>query len=253
VKIAAIQHDIVWEDAPATHAHVAPMLAAAAAGGARLAVLTEMFATGFSLHPERIAEPADGPTVSFLAEQAARHDMWAAGSISTLVPGGRPVNRFTFAGPGGEIVTYDKLHPFSFGGERERYDAGNERVQLVIDGVRVTPFVCYDLRFANAFWDLGPSTDVFVLCANWPGVRRSHWQALLRARAIEHLCYVVGVNRVGSGGDLDYVGDSAIIDPLGEYLAMGSQAETVLIADVNPAMVTSTRDRFRFLDDRRAF
>jgi predicted amidohydrolase len=253
MKVAAIQHDVVWEDASATHAHVAPMIAQAAAGGARLAVLTEMFASGFSMEVDRVAEPVDGPSTIFLLDQAALNNCWVAGSIATFVAEGRPRNRFTFAGPKGELVTYDKLHPFSFGGETDRYDSGDERVQLVIDEVRITPFVCYDLRFANAFWDLGPTTDAFVLCANWPAARRAHWQALLRARAIEHQCYVVGVNRVGNGGGLDYIGDSAIIDPLGETLVGAAITETVLIADIDPATVAATRARFRFIDDRRLF
>jgi predicted amidohydrolase len=253
MKIAAIQHDVTWEDAAATHRHVAPMIAQAAAGGARLAVLTEMFATGFSLDVARIAEPVDGPSTIFLLEQAALHQCWVAGSIPTVVPDGRPRNRFTFGGPDGELVIYDKLHPFSFGGETDHYDSGDERVQLVIDEVRITPFVCYDVRFANAFWDLAPTTDAFVLCANWPAVRRTHWQALLRARAIENQCYVVGVNRVGSGGGLDYIGDSAIIDPLGETLVGAAITETVLIADIDPATVAATRARYPFIHDRRHF
>ena len=98
---------------------------------------------------------------------------------------------------------------------------------------------------------LAPDTDLYVVVANWPSKRRLHWSTLLRARAIENQAYVVGVNRVGSGGGLDYSGDSAIIDPLGEILATGAGAETVLSAAVDPAHVASTREHFRFLQDRR--
>ena len=118
-------------------------------------------------------------------------------------------------------------------------------------GVRITPFVCYDLRFADDWWPLAPTTDLYLCCANWPEARRSHWTALLQARAIENQAYVVGVNRVGEGGGLAYSGDSRIFDPLGEMLAGAARTETVLLADIDAAEVAKVRERFRFLQDRR--
>jgi omega-amidase len=115
----------------------------------------------------------------------------------------------------------------------------------------VTPFVCYDLRFADEFWAMAEHTDCYVVVANWPSSRRAHWQALLVARAIENQAYVIGVNRVGEGGGLHYSGDSRIIDPLGEILAAGAGGETILLADVDPVVVAETRKRFPFLADRR--
>ena len=121
-----------------------------------------------------------------------------------------------------------------------------------VEGVRVSLFVCYDLRFADEFWAIARDTDCYVIPANWPEKRRDHWRTLLRARAIENLAYVVGANRVGSGGGVDYVGDSAIIGPFGEELADGAGAgETMLVADVDPEVVRKTRARFPVLDDRR--
>ena len=120
-----------------------------------------------------------------------------------------------------------------------------------LDGVRVSPFVCYDLRFADDFWALATTTDLYVVVANWPAPRREHWSTLLRARAIENQAYVVGVNRVGSADGLDYVGDSAIIDPLGNVLTSAWTEQTVLMADVDTDRVTATRERFPFLADRR--
>jgi predicted amidohydrolase len=98
---------------------------------------------------------------------------------------------------------------------------------------------------------MAPTTDLYLVPANWPEARRSHWMALLHARAIENQAYVAGCNRVGEGGGLRYVGDSRIVDPLGELLATGSQHETILYADIEPATVASVRDKFRFLPDRR--
>ena len=121
-----------------------------------------------------------------------------------------------------------------------------------IDGLRVTPFVCYDLRFADVFWRAAPDTDVYLVPANWPSPRREHWRTLLRARAIENQAYVVGVNRVGTAGDgTEHAGDSRIVGPTGELLATAAGVETVLVADVDAAEVAATRDRFRFMADRR--
>ena len=252
MKVAAVQHDVVWEDGPATTARLEPQVAAAAAAGARLVVLTEMFPTGFSMQPEAVAEPEDGPTTGWLRNQAAALGVWLAGSVPIRpAAGGRPVNRFLLAGPDGELEHYDKIHPFTYSGEQEHYAAGTRRVTFAVEGVRVTPFVCYDLRFADEFWAEAPGTDCYVVVANWPAARRAHWQALLVARAIENQAYVVGVNRVGEGGGLGYAGDSRIVDPLGEVLAAGAGGETILLAEVDPAVVAETRKRYPFLADRR--
>jgi predicted amidohydrolase len=253
VKVAAVQHDIVWEDPPANFARLEPMIAGAAANDARLVVLTEMYATGFSMDTERIAEPFDGPSAKFLQEQAASHAVWVCGSVPERQPGdARPSNCLVLAGPDGTVHRYRKIHPFSYSGEHERYDAGNQFATVEIEGVRLSLFVCYDLRFADEFWALAGDTDCYVIPANWPEQRRAHWRMLLRARAIENLAYVVGANRVGSGGGVNYVGDSAIIGPFGEELADGEGAgETVLYADVEPDTVRKTRERYPFLVDRR--
>ena len=251
MKVAAVQHDIAWEDPRATFGLVEPMIGAAAAAGARLVLLTEMFATGFSMATERIAEDPEGPSASFLIEQAARRDVWLCGSVPVRVAGEeRPYNQLVLAGPDGTVHRYEKIHPFSYGGEHERYAAGEKVITVDIDGVRVTPFVCYDLRFADGFWNVADSTDLYVIVANWPAARREHWKALLRARAIENQAYVVGVNRVGEGGGIAYAGDSRIIDPLGDVLVGASKTETVVIADVDPSVVQEVRGRYPFLRDR---
>ena len=252
MKVAGVQHDVVWEDRASTLARLEPQLAAAAGLGARLVVLSEMFPVGFSTEPERMAEPEDGPSTDFLRSQATALGVWLAGSVPiNPAGGGRSVNRFLLAGPHGELEHYDKIHPFSYSGEHEHYDAGTRRVTFSVEGVRVTPFVCYDLRFADEFWAEATGTDCYVVVANWPAARRAHWQALLVARAIENQAYVVGVNRVGEGGGLTYAGDSRIVDPLGEVLAGGAGGETILLADVDPVVVAETRKRYPFLADRR--
>jgi predicted amidohydrolase len=252
VTVAALQHDIVWEDRDATLARLAPQIADAAARGARLVVLTEMYATGFSMDTARIAEPEGGPSSEFLADQAVAHGIWVCGSVPEHVPGTPlPTNCLVLAGPAGERYRYHKIHPFTYAREHERYGAGTAPLTVDVERARVSLFVCYDLRFADEFWALANDTDLYVVVANWPAPRREHWRTLLRARAIENQAYVLGVNRVGAVRDLDHVGDSAIIDPLGRTLVEASIGEAVLTAEVTPQYVHEVRETLPFLRDRR--
>ena len=252
MRIAAVQHDIVWEDRTANFARLAPQVARAVGAGAELVLLTETFSTGFSMTPG-IGEPEGGPSAGFLAGQATEHGVWVGGTCPEVATGEQlPYNSFVLAGPDGTTHRYRKLHPFTHAGEHERFRAGEKPVTLEIAGLRVTPFVCYDLRFADVFWKAGPETDVYLVPANWPAARRQHWQTLLQARAIENQAYVVGCNRVGTAGDgTEHAGDSRIVSPMGELLATAAGVETIVVADVDAAEVTATRDRLRFLPDRR--
>jgi predicted amidohydrolase len=253
MRVAAIQSDIVWEDPRANFERLRPWVAAAAAAGARLVALPEMFACGFSMKTERVREPVGGPSASFLEEQARANGLWVCGSIPELPPGAdRPFNTLVLAGPRGQLHRYRKLHPFSFAREHEHYQAGTEHVTVDVEGLRCSLFVCYDLRFADEFWVRARDTDAYIVVANWPERRRHHWTTLLAARAIENQAYVIGVNRVGRGSDLDYSGDSRIIDPWGETLAAAAGAETMLVAEVDPAVVRDAREKFPVLADRRA-
>lgn len=252
MKIAAIQSDIAWEDPAANFERLRPHVAAAAAAGARLVVLPEMFACGFSMATERIREPEGGPSARFLAEQARQHGLWICGSVPEMPAGeGRPYNTLVLADPRGETTRYRKIHPFTFAREHEHYGAGKDHVTVDIEGLRCSLFVCYDLRFADEFWALADRTDAYIVVANWPERRRRHWSTLLQARAIENQAYVVGVNRVGHGNGLDYTGDSAIVDPWGELLATAAGAETMLLADLRPEVVRDAREKFPVLKDRR--
>jgi predicted amidohydrolase len=252
MRIAAVQHDIVWEDRDANFERLAPQVARAVGAGAELVLLTETFSTGFSMTPG-IGEPEDGPSSRFLLAQAAEHGVWTGGTCPEIADDGElPYNSFVLAGPDGTVHRYRKLHPFTHAGEHERFRAGEAPVTLEIGDVRITPFVCYDLRFGNVFWRAAPDTDVYLVPANWPSPRRLHWQTLLQARAIENQAYVVGCNRVGTAGDgTDHAGDSRIISPMGELLSTAAEAETLVLAEVDPRVVTATRDRLRFLPDRR--
>ena len=252
MRFGVVQHDIVWEDRDANYARLAPMVARAAGAGAEFVLLSETFSTGFTMTPG-MGEPEGGPSAQFLQSQAAEHGVWVAGSCPEVAPDGDlPYNSLVLAGPDGTVHRYRKLHPFTHGGEHERFRAGEKPVTVEVGGLRVTPFVCYDLRFADVFWSAALDTDVYLVTANWPAARRLHWQTLLQARAIENQAYVVGCNRVGTAGDgTEHTGDSRIVSPMGELLATAAGVETVLVADVDPAEVAATRERLQFLADRR--
>jgi predicted amidohydrolase len=250
--VAGLQTDTVWEDPPANFVRLAPRIAAVAAGGAELVVLPEMYACGFSMRTERTAEPVDGPSTEFLVRQAATHGVWVGGTLpERATPDDLPTNTFVLAGPDGTVHRYAKVHPFTYSGEDEHFAAGDRLVTVDVAGVRCSLFVCYDLRFADEFWALALDTDCYLVPANWPTSRREHWTALLRARAIENQAYVVGVNRVGRGGRLDYPGDSMIVDPLGQIVSAAAEVEGVVTAVVDPAVVADVRQDFPFLQDRR--
>ena len=256
LRIAALQHDIVWNDREANFARLAPKIAEAAAVGAGLVLCTETFSTGFVVDDPDLGEPEGGPSAQFLADRAAEHRVWVGGSCPEIPAGSdpadrRPANTFVLAGPDGTTHRYRKIHPFTYGGEDEHYRPGASFATVEIEGLRVSMFVCYDLRFADEFWRLALDTDVYLVPANWPAKRRRHWQALLQARAIENQAYVVGVNRVGEGGGIGYSGDSRIIDPLGDLLVTAGDIETMLVADISAAHVADTRAHFPFLRDRR--
>ena len=252
MRVAGVQFDIAWEDPTANFDKARRWIVAAKQAGARLVVLPEMFSCGFSMDTARVAEPPDGPSVAFLQATAAEHGLWLTGSVPERPPAeARPFNTMVLAAPDGGLHRYRKIHPFSYSEEHKHYGAGTEFVTVDVEGLRCTLFVCYDLRFADEFWACAQQTDCYLVIANWPKKRSQHFTALLRARAIENQAYVVGVNRVGTGGNLEYSGDSRIFDPMGTPLCTASETETLLIADVSAEVVAATRQRFPFLQDRR--
>lgn len=257
MRFAAVQHDIVWCDRRANFSHLAELVESAVARGAEFVLLSETFSTGFAVDSPDFAEEEGGPSSQFLTEQARRHGVWVAGSCPEIPKDStaddrRPANTLVVAAPDGTVHRYRKIHPFTFGGEDRHVRPGTDLVTITVGDLRVSLFVCYDLRFSDEFWQLARDTDVFLVPANWPEPRREHWMTLLRARAIENQAYVVGCNRVGSGGGLHYSGDSCIIDPYGDVLASQRYGEGVLLADVTAERVKEIRDRFRFLPDRRS-
>lgn len=252
MKVVAIQHDIAWADRDANFQHLEKLIRQAHHDGAEFIVLSEMFSTGFVVDQSDIGEPTGGPSSQFLSRLASELEIYICGSCPELDSDDvRPFNSLVLAHPNGSLDRYRKIHPFTYGGEDKHFRAGSEFLTVAVKGLRISFFVCYDLRFADEFWALAHTTDVYVIPANWPESRREHWMALLRARAIENQAYVIGCNRVGDGGGLHYSGDSMIIDPLGVVLAQGDNTEMLLLADLSADTVSATRERFPFLSDRR--
>ena len=254
MHVVGLQSDLVWENAGANRlAFRARIMAAAARAPGGLIVLPEMWPTGFSMHADRIAEPEGGDSERFLLEMAEETGSALAGSVAQRREGWkRPRNVFLLATPEGGVHRYAKIHPFAYGGEDRHYEAGDALITARVAGVRVTPLICYDLRFAEVFTTRASETDLFVIVANWPATRARHWKALLVSRAIEAQCYVLGVNRVGTGGGLVYEGDSLLLSPEGEVLdSLAPGEEGTVEGEVDPGVVAQIRSSLPFLRDRR--
>ncbi len=253
LQVAGLQIDIAWEDPDENLRRAEALAARACASGARLLVLPEMFATGFSMYADRMAAHGDRIR-EFLQGLAQTHGVWVLGGFVEAgdEPTSRPYNCCVLFRPrGDEALKYRKIHPFSMADEHLHYGAGEALPTAMVEGVRVTPLICYDLRFPEPFRAAAEETDLFVVAANWPDPRIEAWSTLLKARAIENLAYVLGINRVGTAGDLHHSGRSALIDPEGKTLAFSAHHSTVLGGPVDPERVSQTRQRFGFLCDRR--
>lgn len=210
MKVAVVQTALDWHD-PAANRRRFDAWFEQVEPGTELVVLPEMFSTGFTMDSREVAETMDGPTVAWLRERAASLGAVLVGSV-VIRDGERWFNRLVWMPPDGMATTYDKRHRFRMAGEHEHYDAGNERVVVAHGEWRVCPLVCYDLRFPVWSRNRG-DYDVLTYPANWPAARQAHWNGLLRARAIENQCYVVGVNRVGEDGNgVVYRGGTAVYD-----------------------------------------
>ncbi|HET8942485.1 MAG TPA: amidohydrolase [Rudaea sp.] len=234
LKVGLAQGATRWHDPAGNRAYYAAMLDAL--HGCDLIVLPETFTSGFSNEAIHNAETMHGPTLDWMREQAARMGAAVAGSVQLRAAGDDVFNRLLFVTPDGNVSHYDKRHLFRYAGEHERYCAGRDRIVVQWRGWRICPLVCYDLRFPvysrNRHGPQGMDYDLLLYVANWPAAREYAWHTLLRARAIENLCYCVGLNRVGvDGNGLAYSGDSAVLDFLGRPLVeLGSQQQTVSVS-----------------------
>lgn len=252
LHITLIQPDVVWEDKFANLQQYEQTIGSIT-GPKQVVVLPEMFSTGFSMDPERLAEPMDGPTVTWMVNMAAKCRCILAGS---LIVGevGNYYNRLLWVQPDGRIGFYDKRHLFTYATEDEHYTPGQTRMIAQVNGWRINLMICYDLRFPVWSRNQDDEYDVLLYVANWPEKRSIAWNTLLRARAIENMCYVVGVNRVGSDAKgHNYIGDSSVYSPLGETILHMHNEAGYKTVTLEMETLKSTRSSLPFLNDADKF
>jgi predicted amidohydrolase len=251
MNICVVQSTIAWEDKEANYCRVARLLQKSPPKPGSLVVLAEMFATGFTMRAQVVAEPTQGPTCAFLKAIAQQYGVGVVGGVVTRQPRGRPQNQAVVVGPeGGERIRYGKQRLFSPGGEDEYYACGKRLGLFTWDGLTVAVLVCYDLRFPELFRAaVARGAEAFVIIANWPSRRQDHWKALLRARAIENQAWVVGVNRVGRAPGMCYAGGSCVIDPQGCVVLDAGNRTGVFGVGCGPEVVRVWRKDFPVLLD----
>jgi omega-amidase len=221
-------------------------------------ILPEMFSTGFTMKPAALAETMDGETVQWMKRMAIQKKIILAGSI-IVQEGGQFFNRLIWMQPDGNYGYYDKRHLFAYAEEDRYFSAGSQRLIASVNGWRINLLVCYDLRFP--VWSRQAANgseeaeyDMLVYVANWPERRSTAWKTLLKARAIENQCYVIGVNRVGKdGNDLNYTGDSMVVDAMGEVLYEKAHEEDVFTITLDKESLQAIRNKIPFLKDADDF
>jgi len=255
MNVVGVQFDIAWEDKPANFATVRQLITEAAPEKGGLVVLPEMFATGFSMNTQAIAEAYGGETEEFLARTAKEHGIYLAGGAAMRGQDGRARNKTLVFSPAGELLAfYTKMRPFTPGGEAQHYAAGDQATIFRWGGCTVSPFICYDLRFPELFRKAAAARqpELFVVIASWPEKRILHWVRLLQARAIENQAYVMGVNRIGTDPYYTYTGRSIVVDAQGEILADAGDRQGCISARLDLEALRKYRQGLPFLQDMRS-
>lgn len=251
MKIALIQSSLFWENPEANRDSFEEKINTLT-DKVDLIVLPEMFTTGFTMNPSAVAETMQGETVLWMQALAKAKNSAITGSV-VIKENNNCYNRLLFAFPSGEVQFYDKRHLFTLAGEEKVYTPGNQKLIVDYLGFKICPLVCYDLRFP-VFSRNTEEYDLLLYVANWPQKRIAAWDVLLRARAIENMCYVIGVNRIGTDDNTHfYTGHSQAIDFLGNYQLEPKQKDGVFVVEINKDNLIETRNRLGFLNDSDDF
>ena len=251
LKVAIIQKDLVWQNAEQNRLNLDVMFSEI--NKVDLIVLPEMFTTGFSMLPKPIAETMQGETVRWMLDNAKNLNAAIIGSV-IINDNGVYYNRMLFVAPDGNIECYDKRHAFALAGENKEYTSGNKKLIVDYKGWKISPLICYDLRFP--VWSRNVENyDLLIYSANWPKPRINAWNTLLKARAIENMSYCIGVNRVGvDANGYEYSGNSIAIDYLGNELTETCEhKEAIIYAAFNKEAMHKTRTKLPFLEDKDIF
>jgi omega-amidase len=252
LSIAIVQTSLVWENIEANLSRFNHLIRGIK-NQPHIIVIPEMFTTGFTMNVNHMAEPLGGRTVNWMLEIANQKNFAVAGSI-IVEDDDKYYNRFLFVTPSGDIFQYDKRHLFSLGNEHLQFTKGTRRVVFEYLGWRILPQICYDLRFP--VWSRNCNDyDLMINVANFPGSRRKVWNTLLLARALENQCYVLGANRIGSDGmDIDYTGDSQLINARGQIIAqLKPNEEGIIYGTFNLSELVEFRKKFPILPDADEF
>lgn len=249
LKITIIQADIIWENIGANLIKYSKLIENCEESD--VIILPEMFTTGFSMNPEKLKEPMNGPSIKWMKNWAAQKNTCMVGSL-IIEENQQIFNRALWVFPDGTIQKYDKRHLYTMGQEHLYYSPGKEKVIVEFKGWRFCPQICYDLRFP-AFARNQENYDVVFYMANWPSPRHHVWKNLLISRAIENQSYCLGVNRTGTDGiGLQYLGDSGLVSPKGFANFLGEN-EGVKTFEISYTELHSFRKKFPLLDDRDHF
>ena len=252
MKIYSVQLNIAWENKRANFERVEALLQAAAPEAQSMVLLPEMFATGFTMNVKDVREKAGGETEKFVSALARRFGIYVTAGVVQATARRGHNQSVTFDPRGGEVARYNKIQPFTPGGESDNYEAGCEVTTWKWNGLKVSPFVCYDLRFPEHFRTAARAgAELITVIANWPVARIQHWVTLLQARAIENQCFVAGVNRCGTDPKLTYNGRSLIVSPKGDVLADAGNGECVISAELDLELLRTYRKEFPFLKDMK--
>ena len=244
MKITVVQQNIIWNNVRANLRHMEKLFANAPKSDIYL--FPEMCSTGFSLKPKGMAEKENGETVARMQQWAAKYDAAFAGSVMTVDDEGRYYNRMYFVRPDGEVQYYDKCNLFVYSGEDKVYTAGKDKVLWEFRGARIRPAICYDIRFPVFLYNRN-EYDILLVSAAFPTSRMLAWDTLIRARAIENMCYVAASNRVGVDDFGDYCGHSVIINPYGEKVGgCRSHSQGTTTVELDWELMTNLRNRSLF-------
>ncbi len=250
--IAGIQSHLIWEN-PAENRNYFEEKINSLPKNLDLLVLPEMFTTGFTMNPEKVAEKIDGKTVSWLQKIASEKNFAITGSL-VIEENGNYYNRLVFVHPSGKIDFYDKKHTFTLAGENKVYVSGKKKTIIHYQGWKICGLICYDLRFPVWARNI-ENYDLLIYMANWPIARIKAWDTLLKARAIENMSYTIGVNRIGKDDNgYEYCGNSLIIDYLGTQLSdLQFNEEGIIVSKINKKDQENTREKLGFLKDKDSF